>query len=275
MKFDKLHILGDDYFEPMAISADDKAKRRELAEYLTDAFLYFFSVYEVHAIHQSMLSKALYEQLLADKISEAVTKVTGIDGYISNHIRAVAKEVVNTTFKNAPKNEDQNQQVRQTNDSNKDKKPPYESFTASLNDSDESPDTPLITYSGDSHIVQEDETPLISEEDDEVEEMMEQQAVSEYWLSIRRAINIANNEANTFLNYSEFVDAKERGLTHKTWLTMLDDKVRDTHEEIEGTTIGIDEYFQVGDSEMRFPHDMELAPNPNEVINCRCAIDYK
>ena len=273
MKFDKLHILDDDYFEPMAISADDKAKRRELAEYLTDAFLYFFSVYEVHGIHQSMLSKALYEQLLADKISEAVTKVTGIDGYISDHIRTLAKEVVNTTFKNVPEDDNQNQQVRQT-DHPKTKNPLIESLTA-LHDSDESSDSPLITQSDDSHIVPEDEMPLVSKEDDEVEEMMEQEATSEYWLSIRRAINIANNETNTILNYNDFVDAKNRGLTHKTWLTMLDNKVRDTHEEVEGTTIGIDEHFVVGDSEMRFPHDMELAPNPNEVINCRCAVEYK
>ena len=78
MKFDELNIL-DDYFEPMAISVDDKRRRRELANLLTDAFLYFFSVVEVHRSHKSQLEKALYEQLLSDKVSDAVSKVTGID----------------------------------------------------------------------------------------------------------------------------------------------------------------------------------------------------
>ena len=38
MKFDELNILND-YFEPMAISIEDKRRRRELRDYLIDAFL--------------------------------------------------------------------------------------------------------------------------------------------------------------------------------------------------------------------------------------------
>ena len=275
MKFDKLNILGieDDYFEPMAISVDDKNRRRELADLLTDVFLYFFSVYEVHQMHNSTLEKALYEQLLTDKISDAVSKVTGIDGEMSSHIRKLSQEVVETTIKNADRDKDQDKdkQVRQTLHT-----PDYDTSSANIYKSEESSDSP--DTSGDSRFSEEkqDQEPLISEDDDEdeVEELMEREAVANYWLSINRAMLIAKNEANTFLNYSDFVDAKESGYTTKTWLTMLDDKVRDTHEEIDGQTIGIDETFKVGNSELKFPHDWELSPDPNEVINCRCAVTY-
>ena len=265
MRFDKLNILADDYFGPMLISADAKAKRRELAEYLTDAFLYFFSVYEVHSLYNSMLEKALYEQLLADKISDAVSQVTGIDDYMSKHIRRIAKEVVDTTFKNADANT--NKQVRQrlidNTDSDKSKKTPEihnNSFTA-LTDHDEllaHPETPN-SRANDSHV--SDPMPLVSEEDDEVEEIMENEAISDYWLSIHRAALIARNEANAFLNYSDYVEAKNQGKKTKTWLTMEDSKV--------------DETFEVGNSEMRFPLDDLFSPDPNEVVNCRCSIDYE
>ena len=273
MRFDKLHILADDYFEPMLISADAKGKRRELTEYLTDAFLYVFSVYEVHSLYNSMLAKALYEQLLADKISDAVSQVTGIDDYMSKHIRKVAKEVVDTTFKNA--------QVRQNlidntySKKNQNTPKPSNNSDAALADHEELLAHPLKSNSSanDSHV--SDPMPLVSEEDDEVEETMENEAVAEYWLSIHRAALIARNEANAFLNYSDYVEAKNSGKKTKTWLTMEDSKVRATHEEVEGQTIGIDETFEVGNSEMRFPLDDMFSPDPNEVVNCRCSVEYK
>ena len=256
IRFDKLNILKDeDYFEPMAISVEDKNRRRELTNLLIDAFLYFFSVYEVHSMHKSMLSKALYEQLVTDRVSDAVSKVTGIDGEMSNYIRKLSKEVVDTTFKNAePESEDSPLEE------------PLPSYPLNIDNTDSNHNS---NYDDGSFIKIDEE-----EEGDEVEEFLEKEAVSDYWLSINRAVNIAQNEANTFLNYSDFVNAKAQGYTKKTWHTMLDNKVRDTHEEIEGMTIGIDEYFQVGNSEMKFPHDWELAPDPKETINCRCAIDY-
>lgn len=275
MKFDELYKLEDrDYFEPMAISVDDKNRRRELADLLTDVFLYFFSVYEVHLMHNTLLEKALYEQLLADKISDAVSKVTGIDSDMSKHIRALAKEVVDTTSKHV----DAKVQVRQT-PQNSDN-----TFTALDNahepleletEAESNSPFPDSNPTSGSHFQDDNVDKAINEDEDEVEEIMEREAVSEYWLSIARAILIARNEANTFLNYTDFMDAKNSGKTKKTWWAMPDNKVRETHEEVEGQTIGIDEYFQVGNSEMRFPHDWELMPDPQEVINCRCAVEYK
>ena len=263
LKFDELYKL-DDYFEPMAISVDDKNRRRELANLLTDAFLYFFSVFTVHHQHNSALNRALYEQLLSDRVSDAVSKVTGIDGYISNHIRKMAKEVVETTYKNATVAADENIDLildelsTETSFSNR-------SPLLSTSLREESPDLPLI--SDDSRF---------EEDDDDGDDRDEKKGISkDYWLSFKRALNIANNEANTIMNYTDFLIAKERGYTQKTWLTMLDPKVRDTHEEVEGQTVGIDEVFKVGDSEMKFPHDLSFSPDPKEVINCRCAVEYK
>ena len=268
LKFDRLNRLEDekDYFEPMAISTDDKEQRRALAGLLADVFIYFFALYDVHRQYDNLLDKAKYDQLLADRISDAVSKVTGIDAYISNHIRTLADEVVDTTLKNANK-KNTTTQVRVT---------PPDNITlfSDLDNAEESLDSPITTTS-DSHIQADGDADVIGEDDDEVEEMMEREAVYNYWLSINRAINIAQNEANTILNYTNYMDAKDRGCQFKTWLTMLDNKVRDTHEEIEGQKIGIDEYFVVGNSQMRFPHDLELAPDPEEVINCRCAVDYE
>ena len=47
-----------------------------------------------------------------------------------------------------------------------------------------------------------------------------------------------------------------------------------SHEEAEGQTIGIDEYFQIGNSQLLFPHDWSASPDPKETINCRCAVEY-
>ena len=269
MKFDRLHKLEDesdiDYFEPMVISVEDKNRRRELADLLTDVFLYFFSVYEVHLMHNSMLQKALYEQLLTDKISDAVSKVTGIDAEMSNHIRTLSREVVDTTFKHVNANDENVGRLNLHN--------PEDAPTALQYSPEEPSVSPNLQHITDGSHISE---PLIDDESDEneVEEIMEDEATDEYWLSIRRAVNIAQDESNTFLNYTDFVNAKERGYTYKTWLTMLDNKVRETHKELEGKRVLIDEAFVIGDSEMRFPHDWESSPNPREVIGCRCSVEY-
>lgn len=254
--FDELHQLESDYpdyFEPMAIGADDKNRRRELSELLTDALLYFFSVFEVHQQYNQMLERALYEQLLVDKISDAVSQVTGIDGYISKHIRELAVDVVGTTYKNTEIRQTPHKSIETRSNSNSFDEPL--SKTALLSEREGEPGLPSLPSDS-------------STSPDNAEG-------SEYWLSFKRAENIAKSEANTFLNYTDYLDHKEQGYTKKTWLTMLDPKVRDTHEEVEGQTIGIDESFVVGNSYMKFPHDLSESPDPKEVINCRCAVEYK
>ena len=253
LQFDELNVL-DIYYEPMQIAKSDKARRKELAGLLTDAFLFFFATYEVHQEHQSVLTKQLYQQLLADKVADAVSQVTGIDSYMSSHIKEMSKEVVNTTFKYV------------------DKTPTSQVLTAKDIDATRRIN-PSLSVSGSYTPPRPLDSPSFSDgllPNDEPEEKD-----SSYWLSFKRAEDIAKSEANTFLNYTDYLDAKESGKTKKTWLTMLDDKVRQTHNEVEGQTIGIDEMFTVGDSLMKFPHDLSESPNPSEVIGCRCAVEYK
>ena len=95
-----------------------------------------------------------------------------------------------------------------------------------------------------------------------------------YWTSTERAMTISANEANAFENYNDYRNAKANGKTRKRWITELDDKVRFTHTLVEGETVDIDGLFLVGGSFMRFPKDAEYDPAPQEVINCRCTVEY-
>ena len=75
-------------------------------------------------------------------------------------------------------------------------------------------------------------------------------------------------EANRVFN-SGVIEAGKgvEGLT-KTWETMMDDRVRDTHFWLEGTTIPFDEEF------VTLTGASGLAPgmfdDPEETVNCRC-----
>lgn len=63
------------------------------------------------------------------------------------------------------------------------------------------------------------------------------------------------------------------GLTgFKRWITMNDDRVRDTHWYLEGTEVLMNGYFYTYDGDRaRFPGNFQKAENN---INCRCMIAY-
>lgn len=92
------------------------------------------------------------------------------------------------------------------------------------------------------------------------------------WLSRERANLIALNEANWKWNNEEFYDAKLSKKT-KTWHTALDEKVRMTHIALEGVTLPIDEYFDVGGYKALYPLAETLPLQ--ETANCRCTLEYK
>ena len=95
-----------------------------------------------------------------------------------------------------------------------------------------------------------------------------------YYTSVERAANIAANEANTVVNHTELQQAIDDGYKYKTWITEKDNRVRDTHVLMEGVTIPIDEPFLVGNSFMMMPHDITLGAEPQEIVNCRCAVTF-
>lgn len=96
----------------------------------------------------------------------------------------------------------------------------------------------------------------------------------EYYFSEDRKILISQNEANTVMNSIDYVSAKRSGKTRKTWVTEKDNRVRPWHEEVDELTIPIDEMFQVGNDQMRFPHDY-INGSPENLINCRCTCFYE
>lgn len=84
---------------------------------------------------------------------------------------------------------------------------------------------------------------------------------------------IVESEFHRVYNTAASDCAEQSGYdTYKTWLTMLDDKVRDTHSYLEGITIPSDAMFYTydGDSAL-YPGGFKSASNN---ANCRCILQY-
>ena len=81
---------------------------------------------------------------------------------------------------------------------------------------------------------------------------------------------IADTEMHRIANTAALDTAKRAGATNKTWVTMMDDRVRDTHDYLEGETVGIDDDFYTYDGDhASAPGLFELAENN---VNCRCEL---
>jgi HK97 family phage portal protein len=80
--------------------------------------------------------------------------------------------------------------------------------------------------------------------------------------------NIANGLSTSAWESGQDVAYNEAGIEGKEWLSSRDGRVRPTHDEADGTRVGLNEFFSVGGSELKHPGD----PNgePEEVIGCRC-----
>jgi len=60
----------------------------------------------------------------------------------------------------------------------------------------------------------------------------------------------------------------------KCWLATLDGRTRDSHREMDGQTVDVDEEFHTPlGSKMQFPGDM--AGKPADIWNCRCTLTYE
>lgn len=96
----------------------------------------------------------------------------------------------------------------------------------------------------------------------------------EYFISRDRAILLAENEANTSLNYRQYIDALKKGYKKKIWISERDKSVRVTHREADGMELPIERAFLVGDSLMNFPKDTSMGASSKEIIACRCTVKY-
>ena len=79
----------------------------------------------------------------------------------------------------------------------------------------------------------------------------------------------AKQAVRTVLLQSPDVDTQEAGI--KTWTTMGDDLVRDTHIEADGQERPIDQPFDLAGGQLMFPTDGSLGADVSELANCRCS----
>jgi len=83
-------------------------------------------------------------------------------------------------------------------------------------------------------------------------------------------LRIIDTEAHRDYNTGIYDAAVESGIPgiRKKWMTMMDGRVRDTHDYLHGMEVGLDDRFYSfdGDSAL-YPGNFEL---PQNNINCRC-----
>lgn len=86
---------------------------------------------------------------------------------------------------------------------------------------------------------------------------------------IRRVVE---TDAHRVYNAALFTGAKKAGAKKKTWCTMKDERVRDTHDFLDGVTIGIDdEFYSYKGGSTLYPSQWGI---PEEDINCRCWLTF-
>ena len=83
---------------------------------------------------------------------------------------------------------------------------------------------------------------------------------------------VIETDAHRIYNAAKFTGAKGAGATKKTWRTMLDDRVRDQHDYLEGVTVPLEEEFvtYTGDRAL-YPNQFGTAENN---VNCRCWVTF-
>lgn len=86
-----------------------------------------------------------------------------------------------------------------------------------------------------------------------------------------RARNIAITESGRVTGTADQQsqqEATEKGARlEKIWVSTLDGKTRDTHQQLDGQVRGVDEYFEIAGKQALQPH---LFGDPAEDCNCRC-----
>ena len=102
-----------------------------------------------------------------------------------------------------------------------------------------------------------------------------EERVSEYFDdeagTVDEIIRVVDTDLNRVYNDS-ILDVGERadGTVMKTWETMMDERVRDTHDYLQSTSVPIDRRFYTFDGDSaRYPGDFTL---PQNNVNCRCRI---
>lgn len=90
--------------------------------------------------------------------------------------------------------------------------------------------------------------------------------------SVADIVRIAETETHRDYNEAALNTAKRAGAKSKMWVTMLDDRVRETHDYLESMTVPIDSRFYTYDGDSaQAPGGFGLAENN---VNCRCTLVF-
>lgn len=88
------------------------------------------------------------------------------------------------------------------------------------------------------------------------------------------AAAVTRTEVNAVCNLAAMDTAYRQGKRFKTWKTFGDAKVRPSHKAANGQRVPLDMPFIVGGYEMMFPNDSSLGAPAEEVVNCRCVLEF-
>lgn len=85
-------------------------------------------------------------------------------------------------------------------------------------------------------------------------------------------VRVMETETHRDYNEAALTTARKAGAKSKTWMTMMDDRVRETHDYLQSMTVGIDEEFFTYDGDHAYaPGGFELAENN---VSCRCFLVF-
>ena len=94
-----------------------------------------------------------------------------------------------------------------------------------------------------------------------------------FYYSEDRAMAISEGESNSVWNHTEFEEAV-KNKQYKTWNTIMDGRERESHAEVNGVTIPINDLFELRGGYMLYPRSDEYGASEDEIVNCRCSLTF-
>lgn len=95
-----------------------------------------------------------------------------------------------------------------------------------------------------------------------------------YYYSADRARFMSEDQSCALYGEFDFATALSDGMEFKTWETIWDNRVRNSHMEVEGLTIPIDDVFVLEGGMLQFPGDDSMGADTSEICGCRCSLSF-
>lgn len=94
-----------------------------------------------------------------------------------------------------------------------------------------------------------------------------------YYYSKDRARVIAESETNRIYSHTEYEEVV-KNKSYKRWRTIIDGHERDSHAEVNGVVMPINEPFMLQGGLMMYARDDSLGVSDEEILGCRCGTEY-